>query len=66
MEFSPNSPVGGAPADLAAPTDPLGCTADTWAGVAVTGKIALVSRGTCPFADKAVNAAAAGAIGVVI
>lgn len=66
MEFSPNAPAGGVTADLVAPTDPLGCTADTWSGVVATGKIALVSRGACPFADKAVNAAAAGAIGVVI
>src|SRR5690349_21816277 len=66
MEFSPNSPVGGVTGDLVAPTDPLGCTADTWSGVVATGKIALVSRGVCPFADKAVNAAAAGAVGVVI
>jgi Zn-dependent M28 family amino/carboxypeptidase len=66
MEFSPNSPVGGVTADLVAPADPLGCTADTWAGIDATGKIALVSRGACPFGDKAVNAAAAGAVGVVI
>jgi Zn-dependent M28 family amino/carboxypeptidase len=33
---------------------------------AVAGKIALVQRGTCTFRQKADNAAAAGAIGVVI
>ncbi|MBO3086002.1 M20/M25/M40 family metallo-hydrolase [Cellulomonas fengjieae] len=66
MAFSPNAPAGGVTADLAAPTDPLGCAPDDWAGVEVTGRIALVSRGVCPFGDKAVNAEAAGAVGVVI
>ena len=30
------------------------------------GNIALVQRGTCPFVDKADNAAAAGAVGIII
>src|ERR671913_70903 len=33
---------------------------------AVTGKIALVQRGTCPFGQKVTNAEAAGAIGAVV
>jgi Zn-dependent M28 family amino/carboxypeptidase len=33
---------------------------------ATAGRIALIQRGTCTFFDKAANAAAAGAIGVVI
>ena len=32
----------------------------------VTGKIALVQRGTCPFGQKVTNAEAAGAIGAVV
>lgn len=44
---------------------PLGCTAADFAGFAA-GNIALIRRGECPFADKAANAAAAGAAGVVI
>ena len=32
----------------------------------VAGKIALIDRGTCTFKQKAVNAQAAGAIGVII
>jgi subtilisin family serine protease len=32
----------------------------------LTGKIALISRGGCPFTDKLNNAAAAGAIGAVV
>jgi len=66
MEFSPNAPAGGVTADLAAPTDPLGCTADTWTGVDAVGKIALISRGTCFFSEKAAFAEAAGAVGVVV
>jgi minor extracellular serine protease Vpr len=31
----------------------------------LTGKVALISRGTCPFIDKGNNAAAAGAVGVI-
>jgi hypothetical protein len=34
--------------------------------LAVRGKLALVSRGTCPFVDKARNVQAAGAIGMVV
>ncbi len=33
---------------------------------ATSGKISLIQRGTCPFGQKVANAAAAGAIGVVI
>ncbi|WP_028131147.1 M28 family metallopeptidase [Serinicoccus marinus] len=42
-----------------------GCQAEDFAGFP-SGAIALVQRGSCPFADKAVNAEAAGASGVVI
>ena len=42
-----------------------GCTAIT-NGTAVTGKIALIDRGTCGFAIKTKNAQNAGAIAVVI
>ena len=35
-------------------------------GAAMAGRIALIDRGTCPFVDKAANAAAAGAIAVII
>jgi hypothetical protein len=66
MTYSPDTPVGGITADLVAPTDPLGCTAAAWEGVDATGRIALVSRGTCPFADKNRAAAAAGAVAVLV
>jgi Zn-dependent M28 family amino/carboxypeptidase len=63
---SPSTPAGGITSELAAPTDPLGCTAADWAGVDVAGKIALVNRGTCTFAEKSATAGAAGAVAVVI
>jgi hypothetical protein len=53
------------PADAAGPTTTDGCSALTNAA-AVAGNIALISRGTCGFIQKALNAQAAGAIGVVI
>jgi PA domain/Secretion system C-terminal sorting domain/Calx-beta domain len=45
-------------------TGTIGCTAFTPGSL--TGKIALIQRGTCSFAIKAQNAQAAGAIGVLI
>ncbi|WP_137293820.1 M20/M25/M40 family metallo-hydrolase [Nocardioides dongxiaopingii] len=63
---SPSTPAGGVAGELVAPADPLGCTAAAWSGIDATGKIALVNRGTCPFADKSRVAKAAGALGVVI
>lgn len=42
-----------------------GCEATDFAGF-VPGNIALIQRGTCTFAAKAINAQAAGAVGVVI
>lgn len=44
--------------------DKLACTAIT--GKPLEGKIALIQRGSCTFAEKINNAAAAGAIGVII
>ncbi|MGO0577655.1 M20/M25/M40 family metallo-hydrolase [Ornithinimicrobium panacihumi] len=62
------SPSGQADeAELAAPSgDPLGCTADAYGGADLTGQIALVSRGDCPFAEKSLAAAAVGAEAVII
>ena len=39
---------------------------DELAGVDLTGKIALIKRGEIPFGEKVLNAAAAGAAGVII
>ena len=66
MQYAPSSPEGGVTAPGSVPNDVTGCTADSWAGVEVTGTIAVVSRGDCSFAEKAVTAEAAGAVGVVV
>ncbi|MDA0172190.1 M20/M25/M40 family metallo-hydrolase [Solirubrobacter taibaiensis] len=60
---APVFPVGGI---LDPPTggSVSGCAAADYAGV--SGKIALVQRGTCPFVDKWQLAQAAGATGVII
>ncbi|MBI5067698.1 MAG: S8 family serine peptidase [Deltaproteobacteria bacterium] len=52
-------------ADVVASAPATGCTALT-NGADVTGKIALVARGTCSFQLKAANAQAAGAVAVII
>lgn len=54
--------TGSAPIVTVSPA--IGCTALTPGSLA--GKIALIQRGTCTFNSKAVNAQAAGAVGVVI
>lgn len=66
MSFTPSTPEGGVTGELIQPTDPLGCTADAWAGLDATGKIALVSRGTCSFSEKSAAAGAAGASAILI
>lgn len=56
-------PIGDAPAN----TSTSGCEdADFTAAGFEAGSIALVQRGTCTFAEKAVNAQEAGAAGVII
>jgi len=66
MSYSPNTPEGGVTGTLAAPATATGCTAAEWGGVDATGQIAVVSRGVCPFSDKVLAAADAGAEGVVV
>ncbi|WP_030171553.1 M28 family peptidase [Spirillospora albida] len=48
-----------------APTSTSGCEAADFAGF-VSGRIALIQRGTCPFTTKVQNAKAAGATGIII
>jgi Zn-dependent M28 family amino/carboxypeptidase len=43
-----------------------GCKAKDFDGLDVTGKVALIQRGTCDFSVKVENAAKAGAAGVII
>src|SRR3954471_19306128 len=59
----PVVPVGGI-VDPPTGGSASGCTAADYAGV--SGKVALVQRGTCPFVDKWQFAQAAGATGVII
>ncbi len=72
MQFSVETPVGGITAPLVVLPDPAdgdatpGCETTDYAGVDAVGKIAVVRRGSCFFAVKADNAAAAGAIGLVV
>jgi hypothetical protein len=44
----------------------LGCTAAGGVPATVAGKVAVISRGVCSFAEKAKNAQNAGAVGVII
>jgi Zn-dependent M28 family amino/carboxypeptidase len=68
MTYSPSTPEGGITAPLAVvPSDGTpGCEAEDYAGVDLDGKIALVERGVCPFAQKQALAADAGAVGAII
>lgn len=66
MSYSPATPAGGVTAALVAPKVATGCNASEWQGVAATGKIALVSRGTCSFGEKSKAAKAAGAAAAVL
>ncbi|WP_336321230.1 M28 family metallopeptidase [Streptomyces lavendofoliae] len=71
MTYTKSTPVGGVKAGLAAvpvaagDTTP-GCEAADYASGTFTGKIALIKRGGCTFADKQAQAAAAGAIGAIV
>ncbi|MGH3424558.1 MAG: M20/M25/M40 family metallo-hydrolase [Nocardioidaceae bacterium] len=66
MSYSPNTPEGGVTAELVQPAAVEGCDAAAWDGVDADGKIALVSRGTCSFADKSLYAGQAGAEAAII
>ncbi len=66
MSYSGNTPVGGETAELVAPATATGCDSSEWGGVDATGKIALISRGVCPFSAKSLAAAEAGAVGAIV
>ncbi|QEV21844.1 M28 family metallopeptidase [Streptomyces alboniger] len=66
--FSKSTPQGGLQAPVAAArvdTTP-GCEADDYTSDTFTGKIALVKRGACTFAEKEAAATKAGAVGIVV
>lgn len=59
--------VGGQSLPLAIPSgDERGCSSADWEGVNLTGKVALIKRGTCTFQIKTDTVADAGAEAVVI
>ena len=66
MTYSTPTPEGGITAPLAVvPVDDTpGCDATDYTDL--TGKIALIKRGSCPFAQKQQVAADAGAVGAII
>ncbi|GAA2063864.1 M28 family metallopeptidase [Streptomyces albiaxialis] len=70
MTYTKSTPVGGIEAPVAeVPVDAdgtTGCEAGDYAAGAFTGKIALIRRGGCSFAQKQATAADAGAVGAVI
>lgn len=66
MSYSNSTVDEGVTAELVAPSDPIGCDGAAWQGSEATGKIAVVSRGSCSFAAKAVAAHGAGAAAVII
>ncbi|RSS82027.1 M28 family metallopeptidase [Streptomyces sp. WAC06614] len=66
--FTPSTPAGGltAPIALARVDETPGCDAADYPAGAFTGRIALVKRGACTFAEKQKAAAAAGAVAVIV
>ncbi|MGW0929157.1 M28 family metallopeptidase [Streptomyces sp. NPDC002644] len=70
MTYTVSTPEGGLTASLAAlparGDDTPGCEASDYAAHAVQGKVALVPRGACSFAEKQRAAAEAGAAAVLI
>jgi Zn-dependent M28 family amino/carboxypeptidase len=68
MQYSPSTPVGGISATLSvvAADDTPGCEAADFAGGTYAGTIVLIKRGACTFAVKQQNAAAVGAVGVLV
>jgi Zn-dependent M28 family amino/carboxypeptidase len=68
MTYTTSTPEGGiqAPVEVVPEDETTGCEASDFAGGDYTGKIALVRRGACSFAQKQQNAADAGAVGAVI
>jgi len=70
MTYTKSTPEGGTEAALApVPVDAdgsSGCTADDYASGDFKGRIALIQRGSCSFAEKQAAAADAGAVAAVI
>jgi Zn-dependent M28 family amino/carboxypeptidase len=65
MAHSPDTPPGGLTAAIAA-VPGTGCSPDGYDPDAVAGRIALIARGECTFAEKQEAAAKAGAVAALI
>ncbi len=67
-DFGPPLDEAGLTGDVVLAADNTGVSSDACETIQndVSGKIALIDRGTCSFASKAARAQAAGAIGVII
>ncbi|MFF0451152.1 M28 family metallopeptidase [Streptomyces sp. NPDC004609] len=68
MTYTRSTPTGGITADLSAVPvdDTTGCEPGDYASATFTGKIALIKRGGCTFAEKQAAAAGAGAVGAIV
>lgn len=68
LTYSKSTPAEGVTTTLAVvPEDETpGCEESDFAGKDYTGRVALIRRGVCTFAVKQANAAAAGAVGVIV
>jgi Zn-dependent M28 family amino/carboxypeptidase len=68
MTYTKSTPEGGIEASVAVvPVDTTtGCEAADYAAGTFTGKIALIKRGGCTFAQKQAAAADAGAVGAIV
>jgi minor extracellular serine protease Vpr len=64
-EGAPEPPTSGS-APIAVPANEIGCSASGGIPGNMAGKVVLIRRGTCTFAEKAMNAQNAGAAGVII
>ncbi|HLO02184.1 MAG TPA: S8 family serine peptidase [Symbiobacteriaceae bacterium] len=64
-EGAPEPPTSGS-ATIAKPANEIACTASGGITENMAGKVVLVKRGTCTFAEKAMNAQNAGAAGVLL
>ncbi len=66
--FGPAVPAGGLTGSVELANDGVGTASDACEAITndLTGKIALIDRGSCTFVLKAQNAEAAGAVGVII
>ncbi|MGW0736380.1 M28 family metallopeptidase [Streptomyces sp. NPDC002851] len=68
MTYTKSTPEGGIRATIAAvpADDTTGCEAADFSSGDFTGKIALIKRGGCTFAQKQATAADAGAVGAIV